>query len=528
MLKHVTCNYHIIAFVQHIKNIYVIRICKLRHFFFSFKKKKLYIYTRKMSKLNRDILYSIFEELKDDKMTLLSCLLVNRTWCEIIVPIFWKDPWKRLGQGREKSLINVIISHLSDESRNNLRKFLKNSYKRPLFDYISFCKNLDLSEMEKIINTSTDYNFRRVDEYLLYKEEIFKLFINNKTKFTSLYIYKNFSYDIHLIPGAKECFSEIELLQINDVVDEGILIGLSEICKSIKKLEFFVYLTYSYDGIVKLIDAQKRLKEVYFTLCFNTSDEIINVEKSLTKHGKTIERIKITDPPITNIFPYFENLKILEMESRDYNESVKSWDQLADISLPFLQILNATRVPINILPSLIEKTKGDLKEIKIDFVDHDDTNNKRLIQAIYQNCPNLKYLELLIRNCNISEFEKLLINCNYLEGLYIIINDSDWEKLFEVLIRSSPSSLFKFKFYFYEPPKPEALKLFFDNWKGRHPMLLQTIPEDKFVAYDYINDYIADDYIGIIEKYKAEGVIKKYDDYCDRISFEDFEWIRED
>jgi hypothetical protein len=99
-----------------------------------------------MSKLNKDVLYLIFEELKDDKMTLLSCLLVNRTWCEMIIPILWKDPWKRLGQGREKSLTNVIISHLLDETR---KKFLKNPYKRPLFDYISFCKTLDLCYIKR-------------------------------------------------------------------------------------------------------------------------------------------------------------------------------------------------------------------------------------------------------------------------------------------------------------------------------------------------------------------------------------------
>jgi hypothetical protein len=89
-----------------------------------------------MSRLNRDVLYLIFEELKDDKMTLLSSLLVNRTWCEMIIPILWKDPWKSLEFGREKSLFNVIISHLSDESRNSLRKFFKNSHKRPLFQLI--------------------------------------------------------------------------------------------------------------------------------------------------------------------------------------------------------------------------------------------------------------------------------------------------------------------------------------------------------------------------------------------------------
>src|SRR5581483_6795782 len=81
----------------------------------------------------------------------------------------------------------------------------------------------------------------------------------------------------------------------------------------------------------------------------------------------------------------------------------------------------------------------------------------------------------------------LLINCLHLNELYIIDyisnnwgDDNDdnifnWGRLFEVLTRFSPTSLFKFKFYFYETPELKSLKLFFDNWKGRHPMLFGTV-----------------------------------------------------
>ena len=64
-----------------------------------------------MSKLNRDILYLIFEELQDDKMTFFSCILVNKTWCEITIPILWRNPWESLKN--KKLLLNVITSHFS-------------------------------------------------------------------------------------------------------------------------------------------------------------------------------------------------------------------------------------------------------------------------------------------------------------------------------------------------------------------------------------------------------------------------------
>src|ERR1051325_10097168 len=106
-----------------------------------------------MSKLNRDIIYLILQELQDDKITLHSCLSVNKIWCETIIPILWKDPWKDL-KGKEKLLVSVIISHLPNKSRDNLSKhmdFSLNSYPRPLFDYISFCRHLNLNEIERMI-----------------------------------------------------------------------------------------------------------------------------------------------------------------------------------------------------------------------------------------------------------------------------------------------------------------------------------------------------------------------------------------
>jgi hypothetical protein len=81
------------------------------------------------------------------------------------------------------------------------------------------------------------------------------------------------------------------------------------------------------------------------------------------------------------------------------------------------------------------------------------------------------------------------------------------------LAKSSPVSLFKFKieFYFDFEFISESFKLFFDGWKGRKPMLLQVIPP------------ITRTYVDFLEKYKAEGIIKKYDN----IYFsDDFEWYK--
>jgi len=157
------------------------------------------------------------------------------------------------------------------------------------------------------------------------------------------------------------------------------------------------------------------------------------------------------------------------------------------LSLPILRILKAEQVPSEFLANLIKNTKGHLSEISLYYIDVDI---EKLIQAIYQNCPNLRYLKLSLRsnfnnfNSVISiEFEKLLINCQFLNGLVIDIQNTNefisWDKLFEILAKSSPINLFKFKFYPSNTIELEHLKSFFDNWKNRKPMLLKLFSYSK-------------------------------------------------
>src|SRR3954454_5283910 len=132
-----------------------------------------------MSKLNSDVLYLIFQELQDYKKALHSCLLVNKSWCRTTIPLLWRDPWK---EGDKKSLLNVIFSHLSDESKNSLKSqgFNFSYQQKPLFDYISYCRHLNLSEIENIIHNI--YIFHKHKSSII-KNEIFNLFINGNTKF---------------------------------------------------------------------------------------------------------------------------------------------------------------------------------------------------------------------------------------------------------------------------------------------------------------------------------------------------------
>jgi hypothetical protein len=466
-----------------------------------------------MSKLNKDILYLLFKILKKD---LFSCLLVNKTWCEIIVPIIWENPWNNLTHFVDKRdilLMKVIISHIKDEEKlikiYNIQDHFFDTdsyqrYQRPLFDYISFCKHLNFGSIMLIIDHIIDSSERSI-----VRDEVFKLFINKNVKFTHLYIPRNFNFQIHLIPGARSCFSNIKFLRCYTSISNNILIILIEACKSIRELRLYIENYNSNYKIIKLIEAQKRLVNIHFGISYNSqlsqSDIFCNaLENSLIKHAESIQYFVRFKPFTTEILSSLINLKGLELhgELHDYYsiDDESKWKYLENLSLPSLKFLKLYEFPTKYLIYLIMSTKGSLIEIEIYNDNVDPKNEKRIIQVIYQNCPNLEYLTFSFQYTDIVEMENLLITCQYLNGLHIITkNNIDLGNLFKLLTKISPISLYKFYFENYKPIKLETIKLFIDNWKGRRPMLLKL-------------NHTNIEMVNLLKKYRLKGLIVDFDE----------------
>src|SRR3954453_9239315 len=100
-----------------------------------------------MSKLLADCLNEIFEYLEEDKVTLYSCLLVNRLWCEVSVIILW----------RSIRNYNTLIACLPNESKeilyqNGIITSVSAASKPPTFNYASFCKELRIHKFKNEID----------------------------------------------------------------------------------------------------------------------------------------------------------------------------------------------------------------------------------------------------------------------------------------------------------------------------------------------------------------------------------------
>src|ERR1700743_566473 len=94
-----------------------------------------------MSQLPSDCLNKIFEYFEEDKVTLHSCLLVNRLWCEVSVRILWKSIRN----------YNTLIACLPNESKKILYKngiiTSTSTPNPPMFNYSSFCKVLSVYQI---------------------------------------------------------------------------------------------------------------------------------------------------------------------------------------------------------------------------------------------------------------------------------------------------------------------------------------------------------------------------------------------
>src|SRR2546421_78059 len=100
-----------------------------------------------------ECLRKIFDEFKDDKETLHSCLLVNRHWCKNTIDLLWSQPFQFLytckkeicqctheksikRQFQAYNLLETCLSCFMFNEELRINPSQQPTYERPLFNYI--------------------------------------------------------------------------------------------------------------------------------------------------------------------------------------------------------------------------------------------------------------------------------------------------------------------------------------------------------------------------------------------------------
>jgi|ERR1051325_5446302 hypothetical protein len=195
-----------------------------------------------MSQLPADCLNEIFEYLKHVKhgsVTLYSCLLVNRLWCEVAVRLLWKE-------ASDYNITNVItlIACLPNESKeilhNNGIIIPTPTLNLPMFNYASFCKNLSIylinTKIRCLLENQPSISAHDLsNKIFIVVQEIFKLFMNQISSLKCLCIC-SYGITLTIYPGAKDCLKNLSELICDSNTNSELIYQLSQICHNLSSI----------------------------------------------------------------------------------------------------------------------------------------------------------------------------------------------------------------------------------------------------------------------------------------------------
>src|SRR6266498_1861173 len=252
-----------------------------------------------MSQLVEDCLRIIFAELQDDSNSLYSCILVNRFWCRIGVPILWKNPFIH-NYEKGLKLCDAIISLLPTSSKqllfdNNIDIPLPIFSNQPLFNYISFSSKIPHDFINQML-TLIDGDERTVlFKRNLLEREVYKLFVDNCKNIKNFY-WKT-PQPLPQYQGALNCFSQLQTLNVDlRFVTSISLFEMAQICQKVEDLQLWIC-NGDLPGLIDFIDGQKSLQSLF--LYFNGVKQCVRLSEVIKRKAATLKRFTIMPILIT-------------------------------------------------------------------------------------------------------------------------------------------------------------------------------------------------------------------------------------
>jgi hypothetical protein len=236
-----------------------------------------------------EITSEIIHHFRNDFSTLHSCILVNRLWCRLAIPLLWEDPFS-LEYPKNYRYIEVFLHNLNDDDKTQLNEhgIINDLFSSSiLFNYPSFIKHLNTRKIGdsiekwvatiRISNYSTQINCKK----LLYRL-LFRIFIENEVDVHTFKVttishkdYEYFNDTTEFVTQNPNFICNIRNLSLDFyLINENILlkfmIFLYSNCNSILSL-YFTFPSFCNRATEKhlsqLIDSQQNLKKI--TLSFN-------------------------------------------------------------------------------------------------------------------------------------------------------------------------------------------------------------------------------------------------------------------
>jgi hypothetical protein len=404
-----------------------------------------------------ELTHEILQYFRYDYKTLHSCILVNKLWCRLAIPILWEDPLSNPNQHYE--IIKICLRNLSKEDKNQY--FVNGSFPNTLFNYPSFIKHINTYKvgrsieilfMDDIVDTSLAYwlFFKTIIENA--KLHSFEIILSTNLD----YIYFYGIYD--LILWRPNFFYNIKnfTLHLNSFknLTNHIFPFLSIICKNCYSItsidtQFHYYKNNSNEFrdinnlhieeyLSQIIYSQKNLKKILFE--YNTT-----IPNSLL----TLKNSNSTNTLTTMIFysVNFQNILILNDVFNHLNvlESIHLINCYLDSNFIY-QIINVTNsfklktlfmdelLELEYLKLLLQKFGNYIENFGVEIVELFDVSSsgQDFFEIILKFCNNIKILNLPIgvNNENINSILRLIDNISFnLNYLSIDVYNEDFENI---------------------------------------------------------------------------------------------------
>ncbi|RIA86323.1 hypothetical protein C1645_829425 [Glomus cerebriforme] len=394
----------------------------------------------------------IVKYFRNDYKTLHSCVLVNRVWCRLAIPLLWRDPFSI--PIKNYHFIEIYLHNLNEEDKTKLNEYGINKNLFPtttLFNYPSFIQRLNTfkigDSIEKwitavktnpISNSNSNYSTQKyLNIKRLINKSLFKIFIENEASLhtfeimiTNVQDHDQFNDVSELILKNPNFIYNIRNFKLQRIENVKKISSFLEIlcskCNSISFL-YFQFQKFNNDNdflvkkyLTRIINSQHNLKKISFEhhdfplnedllLLNNSLLRVLENSLSLLTNSncsntlRTIIFNKINFKNIGNLKEAFERLNVLESVHILYCRflNYEFVHQIIQITKPFkLKSLFMDEIlSLDSLELLLQKSGDYLENFGIGSTENDVslTNielKQKLFNLIIKYCTKIELFDL--------------------------------------------------------------------------------------------------------------------------------------
>jgi hypothetical protein len=376
-----------------------------------------------------ELINEVIQYFRNDYKTLQSCILVNRLWCRLAIPLLWEDPFS-INFPKNHQFIEIYLDNLNEDDKTKLNEYIIKNDPLPsntLFNYPGFIQHLDTSKISysidkwvETVGTLTTHsrylikdpniltfemsNFKK----LIYKS-LFQIFIENEVNLhsfeVSMFLHKEIEYFdeiFELMLQNSNFICNIKNFKIDFNKTSENMTKFSKFihsnCNSVTSLYFQFRLYYDddpmtekYISLPEIIESQKNLKKILLGYSFPLHQSLLSLLKN-PNCSNTLNTIIFYYVDFKNIMvltEVFNQLNVLESIHIIYCHSLDSEfiQQINNIKKPFkLKSLFLNEI-LQTEELLIQKSRNYLENFGII-----NDEPQQLLQLVIKYCKKIKYL----------------------------------------------------------------------------------------------------------------------------------------